>query len=194
LFIDSVAGGTVSSPCTAVSCTIAFSTTPGTHTFAIEIDDTVNVLAEGSASYTLVAGDNTAAFQSSPLTLNGVVHSWFLNATAAGTGSIGFADADGYIIESAAGNYDNGPLTLASNPAGATITAADSLTTIDLNGTIGFTYTCGTLAAPFTLVVSQAAALTPSIPLTLTSPLLYGSTAAPVIGNVGGLANSITCP
>jgi len=195
LLIDSTSN--VSNPCTAATCTITFTTTPGPPTFAVEIDDGKYILAEGTQTYTLVSGDNTAQFQSTPLTLNGVAYGWFLDAAADGAGTISLSDAAGYVIVSAAGNIDNGPITLASSDSSvATITSANLLP-VPLSGYNAFTYQCSpTLAAPatFTLVVSEAATPTPSIPLTLTPTLAYGPSPAPLLGYSGTLSQSITCP
>lgn len=196
LFIDGVAGGTLSSPFTPGTYTITFSTTPGQHTFALETDDGTNILAEGSAPYTLVAGDNTAQFQANPLTLNGVAYGWFLDATTSGTGEIAIYDADGNVMLSSAGNYDNGPLTITSNPAGATFTldSGSSLSVINSNGTIDFTDSC-TTATTIGLVVNEAAVYTPSIALNLTGLLVYGPPSPPaLVGGVYGLPNSLACP
>jgi hypothetical protein len=199
LYIDSpTPTSTASATCTPLvtDCTLTFSTTVGTHVLAVEIDDGTNILAEGSASYALAVGDNTPQFQTNPLTLNGVVYGWFLNGTPAlGVGSIAVTDAQGYFISSVAGNYDNGPLTIAPSVAGPTITPTDSLTTINLNGTIGFTYSCGALTTPFSLVVNEAATPVPSIPLTLTAPLVYGPPVPPALSySSTSTANSIPCP
>jgi hypothetical protein len=191
LFIDSVAGGS----CSAAGCDITFSTTAGTHNFAVEIDDGKNILAEGSASYTLVGGDNTPLLQSNPVILNGVVYGWFLNASAAGTGSIAVTDADGWFITSAVGNYDNGPLTIAGSSSTVPVVATDSLTAVNLNGTISFTYTCGTSTTPFSLVVNEATTPAPTIPLSLTAPLVYGPPSPPALSYSGTVGtNSISCP
>jgi hypothetical protein len=62
LFIDSSTSG-FRTPCTATgpspTCAINWTSTSGTHTFSVEIDDGITVLAEGSESVNLLPGTNT---------------------------------------------------------------------------------------------------------------------------------------
>jgi hypothetical protein len=119
LFIDGAstpAGQTAS--CTATNgtgtgCTITWSaslTVPASHTFAVEIDTGTTVtpnntvLAEGKASYTVFPGTNTlgSGGNGSPLSLNGVVNTYFYNISgcsgASCSGTVTPADAAAYSI------------------------------------------------------------------------------------------------
>jgi hypothetical protein len=193
VFIDGVAPGTTG-PCTVPigpvpkTCSISFTTTPGTHTFAVEADNGTQILSEGTGSYTLVAGDNTAALALNPLTLNGVAASVNFDPIFATTGLFIITDAAGDFITQP-GTYDNGPITITSSDTSvATITNPTSLASPGpgtLPPVLTATYTCSsTLAspAPFNVIVSEAAPPTPSIPLSLTPSLTYGPSPPPVLG------------
>jgi hypothetical protein len=194
LFIDGVAPGTTGT-CTpgvpSSTCTISFTTTPGTHTFAVEADNGTQILSEGTGSYTLVSGDNTAL---APLTLNGVAVLAFFDFDFAITGLFIITDAAGDFITQP-GTYDNGPITIASSDTSvATITSPTTITSpLPAPGVVlTATYACSpTLAtsAPFNVVVSEAASPTPSIPLSLTPSLSYGPSPPPVLGT----SPTVTC-
>jgi hypothetical protein len=192
LFIDGVAPGTTGT-CTPFfflgTCSISFTTTPGTHTFAVETDTGTQILSEGTGSYTLVSGDNTAL---APLTLNGVAVSAFFDPDFITTGIFYIVDANGFLI-SQPGTYDNGPITITSSDTSvATIISPTSLASPAPGVVLTATYACSpTLAtsAPFNVVVSEAASPTPSIPLSLTPSLSYGPSPPPVLGT----SPTVTC-
>lgn len=137
LFIDGAASGTRVT-CAAFTgptgtCTITWTSTAGPHTFAVEIDDGQNVLAEGAAPYVLTASlSQTLA----PLALNGVAASFVmesetLSSSCSGpnpscfTGTYAVADVDYNTIVTPGSVYDNGPLSVATG-AGSTATFGQS--------------------------------------------------------------------
>lgn len=176
LFIDGAttpAGQTAS--CTATNgtgtgCTITWSaslTVPGTHSFAVEIDTGTTVtpnntvLAEGEASYTVFPGTNTLGTggNGNPLTLNGVVNTYFYNLSgctgSSCSGTVTPADAAAYSIFYAGtlttptqGNPTSGNV-FDNNGGGKT-----NLTFASDNAAIG-TVT-GNAVAPFTSVSSNS--------------------------------------
>ena len=73
---------------TGTFCTITWSVSlavPASYTFAVETDNGTNVLAEGSALYAIVAGNNTLG----ALTLNGAVAKASFATTSCAAGSAG---------------------------------------------------------------------------------------------------------
>ncbi len=149
----------------------------------------INILSEGTASYTLSPGDNTTYLSANPLTLNGVADS----VNVGPDGEFLILDGATFIITSP-GTFDNGPLTVTSSDTSvATITSPTSLASPGPGlAIITATYACSsTLAssAPFNVVVSEAASPTPSIPLLLTPSLTYGPPTPPVLGT----SPPITC-
>ncbi len=144
LFIDTVTTAAGSSSSCAGGCTIAYSTTAGTHTLRAEIAGAANVvLAEGAKSVTLVPGPGN----NFTITLNGAAAlALWVSTTSTTTHSI----SGTYAIE------DSAKVPITSAPAGAS-TAFDNtpvtfsaLTGPGFTGTASFTTsgTSTTLSAP----------------------------------------------
>jgi hypothetical protein len=129
---------------TGTACTITWSTSlavPASYTFAVEVDDGTTVLAEGSATEAIVAGNNTL----STLTLNGVVAkaSFVTLSCVAGTAGVTPGTCNGAVIlEDADSN------TIEYNGPSTTVVAGN-------NPTTGTVFDNAPPATPVTLAASN---------------------------------------
>ena len=176
LFIDGAttpAGQTSSCSATngtGTGCTITWSanlTVPASHSFAVEIDTGATVLpnntvlAVGKATYTVFPGTNTlgSGGNGSPLSLNGVVTTYFYNisgcAGSSCSGTVSPADAASYTI------FYAGALTTPTNGVPTSGNVFDN----NGNNTTNFTFgsdtpsigtMTGTAQAPWTSVGTNA--------------------------------------
>jgi hypothetical protein len=158
VFIDGAAtpaGSTTS--CSSVACTITWSaalSAPAAHSFAVEIDNGANVLAENARSYAIALGNNGTL--SPGLTLNGVAAVAELTAeTCTGTictGTLEVADSAGNPITNSGSNpsFDNGTITYASaTPATGTVSSGGTIATVSNGGTYAYTTTCAANTGQF---------------------------------------------
>jgi 6-phosphogluconolactonase (cycloisomerase 2 family) len=125
---------------------------PAAHTFAVEVDNGTNVLAENEASYALTFGSNTLA----TLTLNGVAATSELTAeTCSGTtctGTLQVADSATDPITNSGSNpsFDNGTITYASaTPATGTVASGGTIATVSTAGTYAYTTSCAASTGQF---------------------------------------------
>ena len=166
LFIDTNARaiGTTSA-CTSGSCTIAYQTTAGPHTFKAEIANSANVvLAQGEQALAGVPGSGN----NFTITLNGVagVMTWESNTSNTSgsiTGVYAVEDSSSVPITTAGGSssFDNGTLSFGTSAFGFTSGspsfAPPSQATPDATGNnYAFTAACGTAAGTGTFSVTAA--------------------------------------
>lgn len=150
LIVDQTTGFQVS--CTTGStttgtCTIPWTSTSGSHNFAVEIDDSTWALAEAQANYVLTPGPNTLA----PLVLNAVAANAVFaiptcsNNTNSCSGTYAIVDVDGDMIV-APGTFDNAPIQMLSSATSVGTISASSLSAPDSLGN-DYTYTAACVAA-----------------------------------------------
>jgi hypothetical protein len=180
-----------SCPTANPACTITFSTTPGSHVLGVEIDDGTSVLAEGTKTYILAAGNNGTL---APMALNGVAFSAAFNAIpAGGAGTFTISDSAQYPI-TAPGTFDNGPITVSASDPGVTINPTTLTSADSVGNDYAFEYggSC-TGTTTFTVTFSVNSAASPSIPLTLTAGLSPSLSYGPS-GTTLGTSPAIACP
>ena len=157
LFIDGATTAAGSTACPS-TCTLSWTSSEGTHSFAAEIDGATFVLAEGVRTYILIGGANGTL--SPALTLNGAVDLIvFTPVTCSGSscsGPFDVYDAGKPVITSAGGStsFDNGPFSFStSNPSVGTVTPT-TLTSPNPTGEYAFAVGCVSgQTGSFTIVV-----------------------------------------
>ncbi len=165
LFIDgATAPAGQTNACTSGACTISWSAAlavPAAHIFAVEVDDGTNVLAEGTKSYAIVAGNNgTLATE----TLEGVAAAGTLSGetcpatTCTGTLTVSDAAADPITNTTSppAPAYDNGPLAFASTAGATGTTSPASLTQPAASGASAYTLACRASTGSFQTTLTPA--------------------------------------
>jgi hypothetical protein len=171
LFVD---GGNTfagsSTTCRVAGCSFAWTSTAGTHSFVVEIDDGVQLLGAGVRSYSLNAGANGLL---SPLTINGIATTITFTTTTCGSnncgGTISVGDFDGQPILNAGGStsFDNAPLSFCTtSTTTCTSTSIGSITPTSLagptsSGTYSFAVACNSGATGnFQIVPSSGGSAT----------------------------------
>jgi 6-phosphogluconolactonase (cycloisomerase 2 family) len=127
---------------------------PAAHTFAVEIDNGTNVLAENEHTFAIVFGSNGTLTPT--LTLNGVAAAAELTAetctgtTCTGTLQVQDAAADPITNSGSNPSFDNGTIAYASASTGTgTVASGGTIATVSSAGTYAYTTTCAASTGQF---------------------------------------------
>jgi hypothetical protein len=195
LFIDGAATAAASGACAPPGCSLSWSiatAVPASHIFAVEIDTGPagmppnTVLAENSASYVIVAGNNSL----SALTLDGVAATATISGeTCSGsdcTGTLTIGDAAGNPITSPGSTFDNASVAVSSsNPSNGIVAtpAGGSIATVSATGTYAYDFKCVNATDTFTINVTSGSPsndVTAAELASLTPAVTYPSSTIPL--------------